>query len=1117
MQCPRCHFENRDTTKFCEECGERIRLTCPRCGLDVPIGRKFCGECGQQLPVAGADERITPAIVGERKRITVMFSDLSGYTRMTERLDPEEVKEIMGRIFGEITMIVRKYDGFIGRFLGDAAMILFGVPTSHEDDAVRAIHTAREIHSAVAALSPAYQARIGFPLAMHTGIDSGLVVVSEADSGKGSGEITGDTVNLASRLCNLARAGMILVGSDTYRLAQAHFLFKRAEAAEIKGKVEPIEPFEVIAPRDRPQGDRHLHGLRAELIGREAEMTMLAEAFERLLEGQRTVICISGDPGTGKTRLIEEFRATLNRQRLDFHWITAHAYGYTQNIPYSPLIGFLNWFWRIEEGDSPESVRRKLESGVQSFLGPAPEVCSVLGSLYALDSPEHESMSPELWKAELFEAINRLMEAATRAKPTMIWLEDLHWADLPFVDLMRFLLSNSTFPAIFLCAYRPPFQLFPNELSQTLPGLFQAIHLQDLTSAEAQQMMESLLGTKVLPAELKPFIHRKTEGNPFYLEEVVNSLIESETLVQDHEMWKLTRVLSESDISPTIHGVIAARLDRLGVETKKILQEASVIGRNFLYVILEHITDLKERLRDCLSGLERLDLIRTKAIQPELEYIFKHALTQEVVYNGLLKKERRVVHERIGQVMEVLFRDRLPEIYETLAFHFRQGKSVYKAVDYLVKSGEKSLRRYAMEESHQYFREAYQLLTQKGINTDRDKELLIDLLVKWGFVYYYNGEYRKLQELLEAHRGIAETLTDKNRLGMFYAWLSCPLWHRERPHEAYAILSLARRLGEETCNPHVMGYAYTWLTWTCMEMGSLNEAAAFAEKAQRLCRPDDFDPYIYFNSLGGLAYVYFYRGERRKAYEAGKILVDFGRTHSNVRSMVLGYLFMGYSHMASGDMTACTSCFEEATRISVDPWYRQFPTLALCYARIIHGEYEGLQETLESLIHFSEGRGVEYVGTPAKLLSGAVLAAHGEVGRGVKMLEEVAGTWLKSGNRLRYAVSQLILGRTYALVAQGAGKKRLSTIFKNLGFLITTAPFADRKAVACLGRSIEIANEIGAKDTLARAYLALGLLHRAKHRPERARECLASAAQLLEECEAVTFLQTAREALQSLT
>lgn len=1116
MHCPQCHFNNRQAVKFCEECGARMQPVCPRCGFEVPLGRKFCGACGQALLATETNHDALLIIAGERKRITVMFSDLNGYTRMTERLDPEEVKEIMGRIFAEITRIVRQYDGFIGRLLGDAAMVLFGVPSSHEDDAVRAICTAREIHRAVEAISPAYETRIGHPLTMHTGIDSGVVVVGGLDPDRVGGEITGDAVNLASRLCHLAEARAILVGPATYCLARAHFLFKRVEPARIKGKSSPIEPYEVIGPRDKPQGDRRLHGLRAALIGREAELGLLTAAFERLQAGQRTVVCIAGDPGTGKTRLVEEFRATLNQQGYQFHWITAHSYGYTQNIPYAPLVGFLNWFWKIEEGDTTASVRRKLEAGVQSFLGPAPKVCSVLGSLYGADSPQRAGRSPELWKAELFAAIDQLMEAATRFKPTLIWLEDLHWADTPFVDLMRFLISDSSFPAIFLCTWRHPFQLFPDERRKTLPGLYQEIHLHDLSSAQAQQMMESLLQSKTLPDGFKPFIHEKTEGNPFYLEEVVNSLIESGALVQDREAWKLTRILSEVDISPTIQGVIAARLDRLGLETKRVLQEASVIGRNFLYRILEQITELKERLQGCLSGLEQLDLIRTNPTQAELEYVFKHAVTQEVVYNGLLKKERQVVHERIGQVVEDLFRDRLPEIYETLAFHYRQGQSIDKAVDYLVKSGEKSLHRYAVEESHQYFREAYQLLMQKGVNHERDKELLVDLLLKWGFVYYYNGEYRQLQELLEAHRGIAESLTDKSRLGMFYTWLSCPLWHREKPEEAFFYLTHALRLGEETGDPQVIGYVCTWLSWTCMELGRLHEAAAHAEKAQRICRAEDFDPYIYFNSLGGLAYVHFYRGERRKAYEAGRTLVDFGRAHSNIRSMVLGYLFMGYSHMAGGDMAACAACFEEATRISADPWYRQFPTLALCYARIIHGEHEGLLEILESLMQFSDRRGVEYVGMPAKLLSGAVLAAGGQLGRGVKILEEVAASWRQSGNRLRYAVSQLILGRVYAQVAQRAGKQSLGTILRNLRFVVTMAPFADGRAVACLERAIAMATEIGAKDTLGRAYLALGQLHRARHRKAEAKKCLTAAMRLFEECEADACLETARTALQGL-
>ena len=270
-------------------------------------------------------------------------------------------------------------------------------------------------------------------------------------------------------------------------------------------------------------------------------------------------------------------------------------------------------------------------------------------------------------------------------------------------------------------------------------------------------MMESLLKSKTIPHELRKFIHEKVEGNPFYLEEVINSLIESGTLIRDNGNWRLSRPIDESDISPTVQGVISARLDRLEKEMKRILQEASVIGRAFLYEILNKITELKERLDHHLHRLEQFDLIRIRSFQPELEYVFKHALTQEVVYSGLLKRERQAVHERIALVMEQLFHERLSEFYETLAFHFKRGQSLHKAVDYLMKSGEKSLKRYAIEESDQYYQEAFDLLKNKPAMTDEEKRLLIDLLNKWAYVFYYRGDFRGLVSLLSNHEGLAES------------------------------------------------------------------------------------------------------------------------------------------------------------------------------------------------------------------------------------------------------------------------------------------------------------------------------------------------------------------------
>ena len=331
-------------------------------------------------------------------------------------------------------------------------------------------------------------------------------------------------------------------------------------------------------------------------------------------------------------------------------------------------------------------------------------------------------------------------------------------------------------------------------------------------------MLASLLKTESLPSDLKRLIQIKTEGNPFYLEELVNSLIESEALVRENGNWKITKALNEAEISSSIHGLISGRLDRLEKETKRILQEASVIGRAFLYEILMKITELKDRIEVGLNTLERLDLIRTRSLQPDLEYMFKHPLTQEVAYNGLLKKERQRIHEQIGVVMEQLFDNRLPEFYETLAFHFSHGRSAHKAVDYLMKSGEKSLARYAVQESHEYYKEAYNLIMGQETKTEEGRELLFVLLNKWSLVYYHRGDFKGLTDLLKRHEGEADLVKDQEEKGMFYSWLGFILQFRWEIEDSYKYLRKALQIGEEAGNRRVIGYACTWLVYACASL-----------------------------------------------------------------------------------------------------------------------------------------------------------------------------------------------------------------------------------------------------------------------------------------------------------
>ncbi|MDH3956699.1 MAG: AAA family ATPase, partial [Desulfobacteraceae bacterium] len=639
MECPKCRFDNREGVKFCEECGAKFEFKCPVCKASIPIDRKFCGECGYdlskspetaslkesehdtQIPDLPSEETVPAEIAaeGERKHVTVLFSDLTGYTAMSEKLDPEEVKEITSKIFGQISKIVANYDGFIEKYAGDAVMAIFGVPQTHEDDPIRAVKAAREIHQLVDSISPEVEKRISQSISMHTGINSGLVVTGEVDMERGTHGIAGDTINLASRLSNLAKPGEIVVDADTCFQIEGHFTCEYRETTTVKGKADPVEVHKVLSQRDKPITIRRLSGVRADLVGRDVEMAELSEAVENLQQGKGRIFSICGAAGTGKSRLVEEFKAQLDLERIQ--WIEGHAYAYSQSIPYFPLVDLLNRLLHIDEKDLPEKVRDKVESGLGSLVANQQDIIPFVGHLYSLNYPEVNDISPEHWKSRLQTAILTILSALANKAPTIFFLEDLHWADPSFVELLRRACLEIRRPAIVLCAYRPTCSLFTGHQVSIIGKNYHDIQLQNLSLSVAQNMLGSLLKTDTIPSDLKHWVNSKAEGNPFYLEELVNSLIETETLIRDNGSWKLTRSLTESDIPSSLHGLISGRLDRLERQTKRILQEASVIGRDFLYEILKKITELEERIDAELSHLERLDLIRTRAFQPDIEYM----------------------------------------------------------------------------------------------------------------------------------------------------------------------------------------------------------------------------------------------------------------------------------------------------------------------------------------------------------------------------------------------------------------------------------------------------------------------------------------------------------------
>ena len=1122
MKCPACQFENPEGKKFCGRCGNKLESICPSCQSSNPPDFQFCGDCGHNLkdtiktkPEDHPKEKLTPLPPSDsaRKYVTVLFSDMSGYTAMTEKLDPEEVKEIMGKVFGEISKVVFRYDGFIEKFIGDAVMALFGAAKSHEDDPVRAIKAAREIHEIVSSISPQYEKRIGKPLSMHTGICTGLVITGEVNLEKGTHGVLGDTINVASRLSGLAKSGEIVTSPDTYHQAEGYFTFEPMESTTVKGKAEPIKPYRVLSPKEDPTKTHRLSGMRADLIGRKVEMAQLQEAVTNLKQGKVSIFSIVGDAGTGKSRLIEDFKASLNPEEIQ--WREGHAYAYSQNIPYFPVIDLLSRAWQITEGDNPEQVKQKVENGAGYLIGEQSDLIPYIGSLYSLKYPEIENVSPEYWKIKLHEAVQLVLSSLTRRAPTVICIEDLHWADPSSVELLRNILSDFRYPAIFLCIYRPTFNLFTSHQARNVKS-YQEIRLQDLSPSDAQSMVESLLKTEYVPNELKKFIRENVEGNPFYLEEVINSLRETSTLMPEDDKWKLTKSLTEANIPSTVQGVISARLDRLETETKRILQEASVIGRAFLYEILNRITELKENIDRSLMGLERLDFIRVRTIQPDLEYIFKHALTQEVVYNGLLKKERQNIHEKIGQVIEELFKDRLSEFYEALAYHFKQGQSIIKAVDYLMKAGEKSLKRDALDESHLFFKEAYDLLSNKPEKTKNDEKLLIDLIIKWGYAYHYRADYMGLLNLFKAHETLVESDASKEQLVMFYTWFGLALSRRGMPVDGYQYLHKALHIAEEIGDSKAIGYCCVWLTQVYADLGLLDEAVIYGERAREAANRFESDQELFSLAFVFSAYAHFFGGDVKKTTELGQALLDYGRKHSDLRCIARHYIAMGLSRNAAGDYPSAIDFYKKCIQVSPDPVISHGAKMALGSCYLATGQLKEAQGTLEEVIEHSKKFGYELAGAMSQALKGMILISQGDLKQGISLYENENRAFLENKSLYRFAMGSYFFGRVYSKIAQGGGEKKDFSFFaKNIGFLIKTVPFAHKKAEEHLNIAIKTAGEIGAKSILGQAYLELGQLHHTKGKAEKARECINHAIDAFEKCEADVFLKQAREALAS--
>ncbi|MEO8457121.1 MAG: AAA family ATPase, partial [Chloroflexota bacterium] len=662
---------------------------CTRCGAEAADGARFCSQCG--TPFA---ETAPAPTSQERRQVTVFFSDLSGFTALNEKLDPEDVRDIVNKIWQRAGEIVGRYDGRINKLLGDAVLAIFGDPVAHEDDPLRAVRAALELHDAVEALNRDVEPRIGSPIGMHSGVNTGIVLTSETvlDGQQQTGPL-GDTINVAARLQSLAKTGQVLVGPETRRAIESTFDLEDLGLHDLKGKGEPVAVARVVSIAARNVTPARRQG---RFVGRDSELSLLRDEYERAKSGTPSFVAVSAEAGSGKTRLVEEFRSRI---AADATWLEGRAYPFAQNIPYYALTDLISNRLGIDEADSAETVRTKLEQRIGAIVENSSEILPPLLQLYDIEGSEGSSIDREAYRGRLLESLRTLVQSLASRGPLVVCLQDLHWADPSTIDILRQLATEPLSSTMTLYNYRPEFSFHE--------GGIREIRLSELSDRDTRELVESLLDASAVPDALVKFLEERTGGNPFFMEEILNSLIENHILTRTGDSWALTGQFDATSVPTTIRGVIAARIDRLDPGRRRILQEASVIGREFMFTILSQVSGGDTTLADGLSALESADLIRQRNVDADLEYLFKHALTQEVAYQGLLRSKRHELHGRVAQAMEQLLGERKREYAESIAYHFQNSDEPERAVPYLLIAGKKAVERYALTEAETYYRAAY--------------------------------------------------------------------------------------------------------------------------------------------------------------------------------------------------------------------------------------------------------------------------------------------------------------------------------------------------------------------------------------------------------------------------
>ena len=940
MQCPRCQHENEAGAKFCEECAAPLARACAKCGRTLSPTAKFCPECAYPTGLSAtpppatrldSPESYTPkhlaekiltsktALEGERKQVTVLFADLKGSMELMADRDPEEARKLLDPVLERMMEAVHHYEGTVNQVMGDGIMALFGAPLACEDHAVRACYAALRMQETVQRYADSVRRAEGIPLQIRVGLNSGEVVVRSIGSDlRMDYTAVGQTTHVAARMEQMALPGSILLSAETLGLAEGYVEVRVLGPLPVKGLAAPLEVYELTRAatvRSRFQAAA-ARGL-TRFVGRESELEQLRQALERARAGHGQVMAVVGEPGVGKSRLYWEF--THSHRTQGWLIVESGSVSYGKATALLPLIDLLRAYFQIEARDEGRKIREKVTGKLLSLdRALEPSLPALLWLLdVAPDDPQWQQLDPPQRRQRTLDGVKRLLLRESQVQPLLILFEDLHWIDAETQALLDSLVESlPTARLLLLVNYRPEYQ--HGWASKTY---YRQLRIDPLPPESAGELLEALLGRDPGLAPLKRLLIERTEGNPFFLEETVRTLVETKALVGERGAYRLEHRLTSIQVPATVQAVLAARIDRLPSEEKRLLQTAAVIGHEVPFALLQAVADLSEdRLRRSLTQLQAAEFLYETSLFPELAYTFKHALTHEVVYASLLQERRRALHARIVEAIEASAAPRLAEELDRLAYHAFRGEAWEKAVAYLRQAGAKAAARSANREAVAFFEQA--LVALRHLPERRETiEQAIDLRCDLRNAHLPLGDHERMVEHIRAAEPLARALNDPLRSARVLAYMSTSFFMAGDHHGAIdtgeRALAIATNLGDFVLEAELK----LRLAMACYALGDYRRALDLTQRNIEVLTGDRIhQAFIGPNLTSVLSRVWFVRGlaESGRFVEAvplaeGAVRIAEEIDHASSLSFALWGL--GALYLQKGALADAVPVLERAVRL----------------------------------------------------------------------------------------------------------------------------------------------------------------------------------------------------------